>query len=96
MSSSKLDPERWEKVKDIFAEAAELPDDQARLDFVEKQSAGDPAVRAEVLRLLHFTPAANSSGAFIDHAPLPDGIIDRKSTRLNSSHLRLSRMPSSA
>ena len=27
---------------------------------------------------------------------LPDSGIDRKSTRLNSSHLRLSRMPSSA
>ena len=85
MSSSKLDPERWEKVKDIFAEAAELPDDQARLDFVEKQSAGDPAVRAEVLRLLHFTPAANSSGAFIDRAPLPDGIMQQAAGRMDNS-----------
>ena len=34
------------------------------------------------------------------HLDLPDGtsagIVDRKSTRLNSSHLKLSRMPSSA
>ena len=28
--------------------------------------------------------------------PLADGDADRKSTRLNSSHLKLSRMPSSA
>ena len=28
--------------------------------------------------------------------PMPPGLSDRKSTRLNSSHLKLSRMPSSA
>ena len=84
MSSSKLDPERWEKVKDIFSGAAELPDDQTRLDFVEKQSAGDPAVRGEVLRLLHFTPAANSSGAFIDRAPLPDGMMQQAAGRADN------------
>ena len=30
------------------------------------------------------------------HSPLPSVLRDRKSTRLNSSHVRLSRMPSSA
>ena len=33
---------------------------------------------------------------FIDKAAPVSGVRDRKSTRLNSSHLRLSRMPSSA
>ena len=32
----------------------------------------------------------------IDHGDAPRGLVDRKSTRLNSSHVVTSRMPSSA
>ena len=43
---------------------------------------------------------SNHEGDLIDEiqsaAGRADGIIDRKSTRLNSSHIPLSRMPSSA
>ena len=40
--------------------------------------------------------AAGVLGAEAAARAAPDGYTDRKSTRLNSSHLRLSRMPSSA
>ena len=49
----------------------------------------DPALRRKVLRLCIEIAEADTQ--------VTDGeAIDRKSTRLNSSHLRLSRMPSSA
>ena len=35
-------------------------------------------------------------GFWVDNSPVESGITDRKSTRLNSSHNRESRMPSSA
>ena len=55
---------------------------------------------------LYFYPKDNTSGCTAEACSLRDGyqalqakgfeIIDRKSTRLNSSHIPLSRMPSSA
>ena len=43
-------------------------------------------------------PELTSSSRMCDYAPCKDVMpgADRKSTRLNSSHLKLSRMPSSA
>ena len=49
--------------------------------FAAKQSAPVPADVAKAARILQINR---------------QGQIDRKSTRLNSSHLKLSRMPSSA
>ena len=43
--------------------------------------------------LLRFTPTEQSA---IQQLAITNGQIDRKSTRLNSSHLARSRMPSSA
>ena len=58
--------------------------------------AGLPAERlARLLRpeaIMHL-PAGTQ--VFAEHQPC-QGFPDRKSTRLNSSHLKLSRMPSSA
>ena len=48
-----------------------------------------PAVRDELLAVIADTNRAKSD-------PLADIEADRKSTRLNSSHQRISRMPSSA
>ena len=38
----------------------------------------------------------NTAVLFTEHGSVPAKLIDRKSTRLNSSHIPLSRMPSSA
>ena len=49
------------------------------------------------LNLDHFHLMGNSMGAYIAaRIALEDRRVDRKSTRLNSSHSRASRMPSSA
>ena len=47
---------------------------------------------------LDFTHVRNTGAAFgiLDMADFPGKTIDRKSTRLNSSHIQKSRMPSSA
>ena len=55
----------------------------------------DPAAVEQVRRLKQRVPGH----AFISLIPEPaqaDGLADRKSTRLNSSHSSVSRMPSSA
>ena len=44
----------------------------------------------------HFNKLRGGVGVYATHDIQSSGKIDRKSTRLNSSHLDLSRMPSSA
>ena len=60
----------------------------AHLEHVEQQLDGDGEARVIV------EPSARNTAAAIALAALR--LPDRKSTRLNSSHPRLSRMPSSA
>jgi serine/threonine protein kinase len=55
MSNSPFSPEQWEQIKDLFAEANELPASQ-RVAFIEQVTAGQPEIRAEVLRLLGHQP----------------------------------------
>src|ERR1043165_4914958 len=45
---------------------------------------------------LRDTPSARSAVGFLSHQSFLYEDLDRKSTRLNSSHVALSRMPSSA
>ena len=64
-------------------------------------SAGDPRIAEMVRRLVEVYQPVRiylfGSAARGDAGPDSDyDFIDRKSTRLNSSHLKLSRMPSSA
>ena len=56
----------------------------------------DPVRAAPALRAPHFAPRAKRViQLFMNGGPFgPD--LDRKSTRLNSSHIQKSRMPSSA
>ena len=44
----------------------------------------------------YFTSSPNYTASTPNVINAPDGTLDRKSTRLNSSHIPLSRMPSSA
>lgn len=46
-----MDPESWEQVKQIFAEACELPE-EARPAFLAEACTGDPDVRREIESLL--------------------------------------------
>ncbi len=48
----RLNPEDWERVKSLFAAAMELPEDE-RAEFVDRNCADNPEVRAETLRLLN-------------------------------------------
>ena len=59
----------------------------------------DTAPRATFSHMEHGTREdwAAISAEFMPFArALPDRVLDRKSTRLNSSHIQKSRMPSSA
>ena len=83
--------------------------DRARFNMVEQQIRPWEVLDTKVLDLLHrvkredFVPEAHRALAFADlELPIGHGEkmlppkIDRKSTRLNSSHVSESRMPSSA
>src|SRR5215210_2267496 len=71
-----MDREAWERVKEIFAAARELPA-AARPDFLTEACAGDPAVRREVESLLAAQsgigesflaePAAGEAFRLIEH-----------------------------
>ena len=50
----------------------------------------------EMLRRATPVALAAIGGSLTEHAGIMNIVIDRKSTRLNSSHRSLSRMPSSA
>ena len=58
-----------------------------------KIAKGQAAVIAEVKKA---SPSKGVLRADFEPADIAQSYIDRKSTRLNSSHLKLSRMPSSA
>ena len=60
--------------------------------------AGEPAISTVLMPAASGTVVKKNAKAEIDASNTKDGyvMIDRKSTRLNSSHLKLSRMPSSA
>jgi hypothetical protein len=49
-----MTPNQWERLKDVYAEACDLPADGRRA-FVEAEP--DPEVRAEAIRLLEFGPS---------------------------------------
>ena len=59
-----------------------------RLSLAQDTSPAPQAIRVQNVVLVH--------GLFADGSCWSEVITDRKSTRLNSSHLKLSRMPSSA
>ena len=63
---------------------------------IARQSGGAVLVNIEDTVVLATVVAAKNAKPGQDFFPLTVDYIDRKSTRLNSSHLRLSRMPSSA
>jgi len=68
-----MPPEQWGKVKNLFAEALDLPED-VRAALIEERCQGEPAVRAEVLRLLHYSP---SREGHLDRAPLSPGLLQQ-------------------
>ena len=60
-----------------------------------------PLFKQALLGSLSWLSANHEEANRLNVFPVPDGdtgtnMLDRKSTRLNSSHLKLSRMPSSA
>ena len=60
-------------------------------------SADRPMGKAKAEADAHFRPAARMQGSLLAAAEKRALVwIDRKSTRLNSSHIQKSRMPSSA
>src|SRR4051794_38453829 len=56
-----MNPERYQKICDIFAEASELPREE-RAGFLDEQCTGDEDLRSEVESLL---ASDESSGDFI-------------------------------
>src|ERR1051326_9494135 len=53
-------------------------------------------VEAHMAFLKHVSELLEKNGEYVDAQALTPARTDRKSTRLNSSHIPLSRMPSSA
>ena len=100
---------RQASMADPFVEAeaseAEMGDDSAGADDAEMQQDESTASPVEAMELPEPPDAGESVGAAVSPAPLKSAVspaggqgveVDRKSTRLNSSHIPLSRMPSSA
>ena len=52
-----MNPATWQRVKDVFTGASELPE-QERPSFVQQSSQGDASVEREVLRLLRLDDGA--------------------------------------
>ena len=75
----------------LWLHAVSLGETRAAAPLVERLHRAYPDA---TLLITHMTATGRAAG----RALFGDGVIqaDRKSTRLNSSHLRLSRMPSSA
>ena len=97
---------------DIIEKLAEIPGliekkwcvDHKRIFLTGHSDGGTTAMAIAFINGTKHIPAAIAPSAMgirgedlkQYHCPQPLPVIDRKSTRLNSSHLRLSRMPSSA
>ena len=82
-----------------------LVDTPAGPRAIEKLKAGDSVIgfSGKAVRILQMHSYMESTRTVFLRVTFSDGAVvdlcgmqDRKSTRLNSSHLRLSRMPSSA
>ncbi len=65
------EPERWERVKNLFEKAAELPE-EAREAFLRRECPDDEEIRNEVRRLLGFGAVAE---AFVDRIPGVAGML---------------------
>ena len=89
------------------SQPSDLPDDiatlKAELALARAQLADDAAIIArqnlEIAKLKRhiFGPRSERTARLLDQMELGlEELEDRKSTRLNSSHIPLSRMPSSA
>jgi eukaryotic-like serine/threonine-protein kinase len=65
--ASGLDPERWQKVKELLDEALDLSPDR-RPAFLETACAGDEALLREVKSL---AAAAEQEWSFVDHSAYP-------------------------
>ena len=48
-----IDPERWQRVKDILADALEQPTPAARIALVQTRCANDAALLAEAVSLVN-------------------------------------------
>ena len=79
----------------FFEEAGENLDQMEQMLLnLDLRSANDEELNG-IFRCAHSIKGGSATFGFSDVAELTHQ-IDRKSTRLNSSHLKLSRMPSSA
>ena len=87
----------WLNAADVLAA---LPPLEERLRLAEIVLTADAALLAEVMSII--VPEVCRPSAVVSAAPIVPPTaplapsLDRKSTRLNSSHVALSRMPSSA
>src|SRR6266852_344966 len=79
-AEAKLTPERWQRVKEIFAEAQDRTPAE-RVDFLEKACAGDGSLQNEVESLLaaaESEAAEDGSIATGGHSPVEDATIGRR------------------
>ena len=74
--------------KSVDKEQAAIPDEGYEWEFLQGLFEADGSVS--------WTPESRSKTGYGKHALYRDWETDRKSTRLNSSHITRSRMPSSA
>src|SRR5215212_4835300 len=58
-----------DRLKDLFDRAAELPDTAGRAAFLDRECAGDAALRERVEALLR---AHDAAGSFLADRPVPD------------------------
>lgn len=81
-----MDPARWERVKEIFSEALEKSDPEARREYIERACGGDGELLSEVASLIQAhdqtgdfieTPAAQHSLG-LDPEPRPAAWIGRR------------------
>ena len=63
-----MNPERWRRLQEVFAQATELDESVRREALLDGACAGDPELRREVASLL---AAAATTEAFVDR-PLVD------------------------
>ena len=66
-----MDPDRWQRVEQLFHEARGLPASEQR-SFAERNSGDDPEILAEVLSLLeHQSPGFLEGSEHLDEIALP-------------------------